>query len=144
VNNVRKGGQVFVEFEIAPAAPVSHCSPVGDVEKLYVETIAVHSLRLARLLSHEQEVLGWRMPFETRSVEKVMRYESNVSRRLEKASEQLRQLQEARKAESNQNKDETTDEGFEVPEEPMPEEPWDGRGSSNLLRSLHIPCSFPC
>lgn len=110
----------------------SHYSPVGDVEMLYVETIAVHSLRLARLLSHEQEVLGWRAPFEARSVDKIMRYESNVSRRLEKASDQLRRLQEARKAESNQNTDEANDEGFEAPKEPMPEEPQDGSGCSNL------------
>ena len=101
------------------------------MEKLYVETIAVHSLRLARLLSHEQEVLGWRAPFEERSVDKIMRYESNISRRLEKATDQLERLQEAREAESD-NTDHATDEGFEAPEEPMPKAPQDGSASSNL------------
>ena len=103
----------------------SHYSPVGDVEKLFVETIAVHSLRLARLLSHEQKVLGISVPFEVRSMDKILRYESTVSRRLEKATVQLERLQEARKVESNQNTDEATDDGFEAPEEPMSEEPQD-------------------
>jgi hypothetical protein len=110
----------------------SHYLPVGDVENLYVETIAVHSLRLARLLSHEQKVLGISAPFEVRSMDKILRYESTVSRRLEKATDELGRLQEARKAESNQNTDAATDEGFEAPEEPMPEEPQDGSGCSNL------------
>ena len=96
------------------------------------ETIAVHSLRLARLLSHEQKVLGISAPFEVRSMDKILRYESTVSRRLEKATDELGRLQEARKAESNQNTDAATDEGFEAPEEPMPEEPQDGSGCSNL------------
>jgi hypothetical protein len=41
------------------AAYWSHYSPVGDVEELCVEKIAVHSLRLARVLGHEQKVFGW-------------------------------------------------------------------------------------
>jgi hypothetical protein len=110
----------------------SHYSPVGDLEKLYVEKIAVESLRLARVLGHEQQVFAWRAPFEERSVDKIVRYESNISRQLEKAIDQLERLQEAREAESNQNTDEATDEGFEAPEEPMPEEPQDGSASSNL------------
>ena len=62
------------------AAYRSHYAPVGDLENYHVEKIAVHSLRLARLLGHEQQVLGWEAPFESRSMDRIVRYESNVSR----------------------------------------------------------------
>jgi hypothetical protein len=78
---------------------LNHYAPVGDVEKLLVEKIAVQSLRLSRLLAHEQRVLGWSSPFESRSIERTMRYETSVSRQLEKATAQLERLQERRRAE---------------------------------------------
>lgn len=80
----------------------THYNPVGDLEKLCVEKIAVESLRLARLLGHEQKVLGWRHPFEATSINKIVRYESHVYRQLEKATQQLERLQALRKARSNQ------------------------------------------
>jgi len=84
------------------AAYGNHYSPVGYLEKLCVEKIAVQSLRLARLLGHEQKVLALGAPFEQRSVDKILRYESTVNRQLEKAIDLLERLQEKRKAESNQ------------------------------------------
>ena len=82
-------------------------------------------------------------PFEVRSMDKILRYESTVSRQLEKAIDQLERLQEAREAESNQfepsdlesddaisNTDEATEEGSEAPEDPIPEEPQDVSDSS--------------
>lgn len=118
------------------AAYWNHYAPVGDLEKLCVEKIAVESLRMARLFGHEQKVLAWGTPFELRSIDKIVRYESNVSRQLEKAIEQLERLQEARQMESNQfepsdlesddaisNPDVGTEETSEAPEELNPEQP---------------------
>ena len=118
------------------AAYWNHYTPVGDLEKFAVEKIAVESLRLARLLGHEQKVLAWGAPFELRSIDKIVRYESNVSRQLEKAIEQLERLQEARQMESNQfepsdlesdhaisNPDVATEETSEAPDDLNPEHP---------------------
>ena len=107
------------------------------MENYYVEQIAVHSLRLARLLGNEQKVLAVGAPFEFRSMDKIVRYESNVSRLKERAIHELERLQAARKAESSQfedsnseaddalSNDEATDEPSEVPQEPVSEEPPD-------------------
>jgi len=118
------------------AAYRSHYAPVGDLEKLCVEKIAVESLRLARLFGHEQKILAWRFPFEARSIDKLGRYESSVSRQLEKAIERLERLQEARLAESNQfepsdtepdetssNPDEATEEASGAYEDLISEQP---------------------
>ena len=123
----------------------NHYLPQGDLEDLCVERIATHSLRLARLLGHEQGVFAWRAPFEARSIDKIIRYESNVSRQLDKATQQLERLQEARKAESDQiensglepddaisSPDEATDERSETPEELIAEEPQDFSASSKV------------
>jgi len=119
-------------------------SPVGDVEKLYVEKIAVYSLRLARLLGHEQKVLTSSAPFEGRSVDKIVRYESNINRQLEKAIDQLEHLQRAREAASGQLEttglesddaiselDEATEKQSDAPKDLIPEQPQgDGASSS--------------
>ncbi len=127
------------------AAYWNHYSPVGDIEKLYVERIAVQSLRLARLFGHEQKVFAWRQPFEARSVDKIVRYESNVSRQLEKTIHELERLQKEREAESNQfetsnleaddalsDTDEGVEERSEAPEELIPEEPQDVSTSNKV------------
>jgi len=126
------------DYERIYAAYWAHYAPMGDLEKLHVEKIAVESLRLARLLGHEQKILGWQEPFEARSIDKLVRYQSSVSRQLEKAIEQLERLQEARQAESNQfepsdlesddaisNPDEASEQTSETREDPTPEEPLD-------------------
>jgi len=112
------------------AAYRSQYAPVGDLENFYVEQITVHSLRLARLLEHEQKVLTRVAPFEVRSMDKIVRYESNVSRLRDKTIHELERLQQARKAESNQfdpsnlEADEAlskTDEATEEPSEAPPD-----------------------
>lgn len=128
------------------AAYRSKYSPVGDLENYYVEQIAVHSLRLARILGHEQKILAVGTPFEFRSMDRIVRYESNVSRLRDKIIDRLERLQEARKAEESQyglsnpeadeavsNTEEATDEPSEVPQEPIPEE----------LPDVSIPSSGP-
>jgi len=116
----------------------NHYLPQGDLEDLCVEKIATYSLRLARLLGHEQDVFAWRAPFEARSVDKIIRYESNINRQLEKTTDQLEQLQEARKAEadltetSGLESDEPPDERSETQEELIPEKPQELSTSSKV------------
>jgi len=124
----------------------NHYLPQGDLEDLCVEKIATYSLRLARLLGHEQDVFAWRAPFEARSVDKIIRYESNINRQLEKTTDQLEQLQEARKAEadltetSGLESDEPPDERSETQEELIPEKPQDLSASSKVRdASLTVP-----
>ena len=110
----------------------SHYLPVGFLENLLVEKIAAESLRIARLFGHEQGVLSSVTPFEYKSIDKILRYESTVSRQLEKAIDQLERLQEQREAETNDfeptdlesnnaitKTDEATAEGSEPPEDPI-------------------------
>lgn len=121
----------------------NHYSPVGDVEKLLVEKIAAESLRLRRLFGYEQAVFAWHEPFEARSVGNIVRYESNISRQLEKTIDRLERVQKARKEASNpsefsdlesdgaiSNPDEVTDEPSAAPEALIPEEPHDVSTSS--------------
>lgn len=79
-----------------------HFSPVGYIENLWVEKIASQALRHARLLGFEQKVLSWVSPFEARSVDRIVRYESLVTRQFNHAIEELERLQEKRLAESNE------------------------------------------
>lgn len=122
-----------------------HYLPDGDLENLYVEQIATHSLRLARLLGHEQTVFAWNEPFEGRSVDKIVRYESNVNRQLEKAIDQLERLQETRAAASDQfetpglesdddigEPEEATEKQCGVPEDLISEQPQGVSTSSNV------------
>jgi hypothetical protein len=107
----------LADYHRIHAAYWEHYSPVGDLEKLCIEEIAVESLRLARLLGHEQKVLGLVFPFESRSMDKIVRYESNVSRRLDKAIARLERLQEERETQSNQFEPSDFESG-EAPKEP--------------------------
>src|SRR5579863_1886453 len=77
-------------------------SPVGYLENLLLERIATATLRLARFLEYEQKVLGWSSPFEERSVDRLVRYESTVNRQLTTAVKQLETLQEKRKANASE------------------------------------------
>lgn len=80
----------------------NHYEPLGDVEKLCVETIAFDSLRLARFLGHEQVVLDWRAPFESRSIDRLTRYEASLRRQLARDIEHLESLQEKSRSESDE------------------------------------------
>jgi hypothetical protein len=108
---------VFKDFD-------DHYSPVGGVEKFWLEKAATDALRLARLLGFEQQVLSWPAPFEERSVDRLLRYESTISRHFAQAIKNLELLQEKRKAESKQPEptdpepDHATSEPYEATLEP--------------------------
>ena len=76
----------------------SHYEPVGYMENLWVERIALESLRYARLLEHEQRVLAWSSPFEERSATSLVRYQASVNRNLAGAIDMLEGLQNKRMA----------------------------------------------
>jgi hypothetical protein len=126
----------WADYNRILAAYRSHYSPVGDLENLCVEQIAVQSLRLARLLGHEEKILALGTPFEVRSMDKIPRYESTVTRQLEKVIDRMERLQEKRHAESNllepsdleaddaiSEPDEETQQRSEAPADVVPEEP---------------------
>jgi len=105
------------------AAYRSQYAPVGDLENYYVEQIAVLSLRLARILEHEQKVLHYGSPFEFPSMDRIVRYESNLSRLRDKTVDRLERVQAARKAEASQfepnlETDEASSNTDEATEEP--------------------------
>jgi hypothetical protein len=96
----------------------------------------MEALRLARLIGHEQQVLAFINPFEERSVDKIVRYEANISRQMEKAINRLEHLQQERKGadfESDDATDEATDERSEVPDGLIPE------GQPSVSSSINVP-----
>jgi len=78
-----------------------HFQPVGYLENFWVEKIATEALRSTRLISHEQTVLGWSNPFESRSASNLLRYQTSVNRELARAIQELERFQEIRNVGSN-------------------------------------------
>lgn len=78
-----------------------HYQPEGYLENFWVEKIAALALRSTRLLAHEQKMLAWRAPFETRSASNLARYQSSVNREMTAAIKELERLQEIRKTRPN-------------------------------------------
>ncbi len=88
-----------------------HYQPVGYLENLWVEKIATDALRSARLLAHEQRVLGWSIPFESRSASNLLRYQASVNRELARDIQELERLQKVRKSGSNTSGSSDSSEG---------------------------------
>lgn len=99
---------------------VLHYEPVGFMECFWLEKIATEALRIARVLGYGQEVLQWQAPFERRSMDKLLRYESTVNRNFANAVKNLELLQAQRKAESSQLDEPTDPEPDPVAAEPQP------------------------
>jgi len=90
------------QYERLYAGFKEHYDPIGFVENLLVEKIATESLRQTRLLGYEQIVLAYSAAFETKSIGNLIRYDSALGRKLEKAIERLEKLQAQRVARSNE------------------------------------------
>jgi hypothetical protein len=128
------------DYDVMYAGFCNHYSPVGYWENYWVEKIATEALRLARLLGFEQKILAWSAPFEARSVDRLLRYESTVNRQFMKAIDYLERLQEKRKSESTQPEpDNTGDEPSEMIQEPsatredvVSEEPTEDSTAGNI------------
>jgi hypothetical protein len=116
------------DYNMVFAGLCSHYAPVGFLERLWVERIATESTRLARVLEHGQKVLGTEWPFETRSIDKLLRYENTVTRNLANAMKTLERLQAERLASAPQTEetgDLEADEG-DIEPEPTPPQPSPG------------------
>jgi len=75
----------------------SHYAPSGYLEHFWLEKMATELLRTARALGHGQKVLACSAPFETRSIDRLLRYESTLGRNLAIAKKMLEELQTERK-----------------------------------------------
>jgi hypothetical protein len=96
---------------------IEHYQPIGYMENLLVERIAVGFLRSSRIVGHEQKVFVWAVPFETRSANSLPRYQNTIERQLAKDTEHLDRLQAQRKADTASIADDDGDEqvaGFEA------------------------------
>jgi hypothetical protein len=80
----------------------SHYAPVCFMENFWLEKAATEALRIARVLGYGQKVLDWQMPFESPSVDRLLRYESTVTRNFAQAIKNLELLQAQRKAEATE------------------------------------------
>ncbi|MGD1209946.1 MAG: hypothetical protein ABR973_01150 [Candidatus Acidiferrales bacterium] len=91
------------DYELIANGIRDHYRPIGFMENFRVEKIATELLRSARLLSFEQKVLGLLDPFESHSVDRILRYQVTNSRQLAQDIEELERHQEIRRAKSNQD-----------------------------------------
>jgi len=69
---------------------------------LWLEKVTTEALRLARFLGFEQEAFGRMSAFLDRTLDKLMRYETAVTRHFNQAIMRLEDLQRERKAEMAQ------------------------------------------
>ena len=77
----------------------SHYAPSGDLECFWLDKMATDLLRTARALGYEQTVLRkFSAPFEIRSMDRLMRYESTLNRSFAYDKKMLEELQAERKA----------------------------------------------
>ena len=78
-----------------------HYQPVGRVENLFCERIAIGMFRCGRLLKCEGRIFSWSDPFYLSCAGNLVRYETSTNRQLQKDISQLERLQEKRKSESS-------------------------------------------
>jgi len=78
-----------------------HYQPVGCVENLFCERIAIGMFRCGRLLRCEGRIFSWSDPFYLSCAGNLVRYETSTNRQLQKDISQLERLQEKRKSESS-------------------------------------------
>jgi len=76
--------------------------PVGFMEDYRVERIAIGILREARRLRYEQEALDTYRPFESRSIENILRFEAANNRQMANDIQEMKRLQTERLAEPKQ------------------------------------------
>jgi hypothetical protein len=100
LNLIEQGTAESKQMEDMQARMFEHYQPVGAVEELLVEKIVIESLRYGRLLTKEQNPklreVGY-YPYVL-TVDKSVRYETALNRRLFQAIGELERQQAARKA----------------------------------------------
>ena len=107
------------EYELILNGVHDHYRPVGFMEHFWAGKIAAEMLRTLRVVGYEGDVLGsplhFGTPFDSSSVDRVLRHQASTSRQLAHAIEQLERLQERRKAGANQDLDPSSDPGADNP-----------------------------
>jgi hypothetical protein len=91
------------DYECLLTAVRDDYQPVGLWEEFWTEKIAIEAFRSVRILSYEQETFGSELPFELQAIDKILRYQAAVNRQLGQAMEQLKGLQEVRRAKEKQD-----------------------------------------
>lgn len=89
------------DYETVANGFYQHYQPVGYMENLWLEKAATEALRLARLIQHEQKALDRGAPFERRSPDSILRYQTAINRQFVQAIKELERHQANRKAEAN-------------------------------------------
>jgi hypothetical protein len=74
--------------------------PVGTLEEVLVEKIAQEYWRLGVAASYEAHLLTLEWPFETKSSDSLLRYQTTINRQLYQAINQLERLQRLRRGDN--------------------------------------------
>lgn len=74
--------------------------PLGTLEEVLVEKIAQEYWRLGVAASYEAHLLTFELPFETKSSDSLLRYQTTINRQLYQAINQLERLQRLRKGDN--------------------------------------------
>jgi hypothetical protein len=103
------------EYELILNGVHDHYRPVGFMEDYWAGKIATEMLRSLRVVGYEGDVLGsplhFGSPFDSSSVDRVLRHQASISRQLSQAIEEIERLQEKRKAGANRDPDPPSDPG---------------------------------
>lgn len=73
-----------------------HYQPEGVMEEFLVEKIVTEMVRYARIIGHEQGLLGYRRGFNYFSVPMILRYSTSSERQLMRSIKELERVQAAR------------------------------------------------
>ena len=102
---IQSGTAESQQWEELRSRLMEHCQPVGPVEALLVEKIAVELLRYNRLLAREQDPRVLASAFYPQVVDKTTRYQSTINRQLFQAMGELERQQGNRKAEEQKSEE---------------------------------------
>jgi hypothetical protein len=96
---VKQGTAAWEEFIELRTRLYDHYEPVGFIEQLLVEKLAVEWLRYGHLLGCEQQPEVLRSGYYPQITEKLTRYQSAINRQFFQCLNELERLQSKRKAE---------------------------------------------
>ena len=91
------------DYEALYAGLRAHFEPQGVMENFWLEKAATEALRNARILGYHQKTMDWWSPYESQSMDRLLRYEIATSRGFANAIKQLEELQARRASESQQD-----------------------------------------
>ena len=99
---IQKDSAEWQQFNELHASMADHFQPVGPIEELLVEKIAIEFLRFGRHLVREQDPKVLASGFYAQVVDKMVRYQSAINRQLFQAIAELDRQQEKRKSQADE------------------------------------------